>query len=107
MQQHVDVARNVKTTSSPKVSVSFSGIISDLIETSKSNSSMIETSPPRLCANSAESPIFSNVLMGNATFSTQDRELVSILDLQNIDLQNIDFSGHNNSTETSLLKDCF
>ena len=68
---------------------------------------MIETSPPRLCANSAESPIFSNVTMGNATFSTQDRELVSILDLQNIDLQNIDFSGHNNSTETSLLKDCF
>ena len=63
---------------------------------------MIETSPPRLCANSAESPIFSNVLMGNATFSTQDRELVSILDSQNID-----FSGHNNSTETSLLKDCF
>ena len=63
---------------------------------------MIETSPPRLCANSAESPIFSNVTMGNATFSTQDRELVSILDLQNIDL----FS-HNNSTEMSQLKDCF
>ena len=63
---------------------------------------MIGTSPPRLCANSAESPIFSNVIMGNATFSTQDRELVSILDLQNIDL----FS-QNNSTEMSQLKDCF
>ena len=37
------------------------------------------------------------------TFSTQDRQLVSILE----DLQNIDFPGHNNNTETSRLKDYF
>ena len=64
---------------------------------------MIETSPPRLCTNSAESPNSSNVLMegcDSMTFSTQDRELVSILE----DLQNIDFTGHNNTTEKSRLK---
>ena len=37
------------------------------------------------------------------TFSTQDRDLVSILE----DLQNIGFTGHNSSTETSRLNDCF
>ena len=37
------------------------------------------------------------------TFSTQDRELVSVLE----DLQNIDFTSHNNSTETSRLKSYF
>ena len=37
------------------------------------------------------------------TFSTQDRELVSILE----DLQNIDFTGHKNSIETSRLKAIF
>ena len=67
---------------------------------------MIETSPPRLCTNSDESPNSSNVLIegcDSMTFSTQDRQLVSILE----DLQNIDFPGHNNNTETSRLKDCF
>ena len=61
---------------------------------------MIETSPPQLCTNSAESLNSSNVLMegcDSMTFSTQDRELVSILE----DLPNIDFTGHNKSTETS------
>ena len=55
-KSYAEVARNVKTTASPKVSVNFSGIVSDLLESKKSNSSMIETSPPRLCTNSAESP---------------------------------------------------
>ena len=44
---------------------------------------MIETSPPQLCTNSAESLNSSNVLMEGCysmTFSTQDRELVSILE---------------------------
>ena len=105
-KNYVEVARNDKTTPSPKVSVNFSDIVSDLLESNKSNSSMIETSPPRLCTNSAESPNSSNVLMegcDSMTFSTQDRELVSILE----DLQNIDFTGHNNSTETSRLKGYF
>ena len=64
---------------------------------------MIETSPPRLCTNSAESPNSSNVSIegcDSMTFSIQDRELVSILE----DLQNIVFTGHNTSTETSRLK---
>ena len=67
---------------------------------------MIETSPFRLCTNSVESPNPSNILMegcDSMTFSTQDRELFSILE----DLQNIDFTAHNNSTETSRLKDYF
>ena len=67
---------------------------------------MIETSPSRLCTNSVESPNPSNILMegcDSMTFSTQDRELFSILE----DLQNIDFTAHNNSTETSRLKDYF
>ena len=61
---------------------------------------MTETSLPRLRTKTAESPNSSNVLMegcDSMTFSTQDRELVSILE----GLQNIDFTGHNNSTETS------
>ena len=37
------------------------------------------------------------------TFSTQDRELVSMLE----DLKNTDFTAHNNSTETSRLKGYF
>ena len=67
---------------------------------------MIETSPFRLCTNSVESPNPSNILMegcDSMTFSTQDRELFSILE----DLQNIDFTAHNNSTETSRLKGYF
>ena len=65
---------------------------------------MIETSPPRLCTNSA--PNSSNVLMegcDSMTFSSQDREFVSILE----DLGNIDFTGDNSSTESSPLKGCF
>ena len=61
---------------------------------------MTETSLPRSRTKTAESPNSSNVLMegcDSMTFSTQDRDLVSILE----DLQNIDFTGHNNSTETS------
>ena len=61
---------------------------------------MIESSPPQLYTNSTESPNSANVLIegcDSMTFSTQDRELVSILEV----LQNINFTGHNNSTETS------
>ena len=103
---YAEVARNDKTIPSSKVSVNFSDIVSDLLEPNKSNSSTIETSSPRLCTNSAESPNSSNVLMegcDSMTFSTQDRELVSILE----NLQNTDFTGHNNSTETSQLKGYF
>ena len=105
-KSYAEVARNDKTTPSPKVSVNFSDIVSDLLESNKSNSSMIETSPPRLCTNSAESPNSSDVLMegcDSMTFSTQYRELVSILE----DLQNTDFTAHNISTETSRLKGYF
>ena len=73
-KSYAKVARNVKTTPLPKVSVNFSDIISDLLESNKSNSFMIETSPPRLCTNSAESLNSSDVLMegcGSTTFSTQ------------------------------------
>ena len=58
---NAEVARNVKTTHSPKISVNFSDIDSDLLETNKSNSSVIETSPLRLCTNFTESPSFCNV----------------------------------------------
>ena len=62
-KSHAEVERNIKTTPSTKVSVNFSDIVSDLLEPNKSNSSMIKTSPPWLCTNSAESPNSSNVLM--------------------------------------------
>ena len=62
-KSYAEVARNIKTTPSPKVSVNFSDIVSDLLEPNKSNSSMKETSSPWLCTNSAESPNSSNVLM--------------------------------------------
>ena len=45
-KSYAEVARNVKTVPSPKVSVNFSDIVSHLLESNKSNSSMIETSPP-------------------------------------------------------------
>ena len=45
-KSYAEVARNVKTVHSPKVSVNFSDIVSHLLESNKSNSSMIETSPP-------------------------------------------------------------
>ena len=53
-KSYAEIARNVETTSSPKVSVNFSDIVSGLLKTNKSNSSMLETSPPRLCTNFAE-----------------------------------------------------
>ena len=105
-KSYAEVARNDETAPSPKVSVNFSDIASGLLESNKRNSSTIETSPPRLCINSAESPNSSNVFMegcDSMTFSTQDKELVSILE----DLQNIDFTGHNNSTETSRVRGYF
>ena len=80
-KSYAEVTRNDKTTPSPKVSVNISDIVSDLLESNKANSSMTETSPPRLCTNSAESPNSSNVLIeecDSMIFSTQDRELVSI-----------------------------
>ena len=48
-KSYAEVARNDKTTPSSKVSVNFSDIVSDLLESNKSNSSMIETSPPCFC----------------------------------------------------------
>ena len=81
-KSNAEVVRNVKTTPSPKVSVNFSDIVSDLLETNKSSSSLIETSHPWLCINSTESPNSSNVLMegcDSMAFSTQDKELVSLL----------------------------
>ena len=96
----------LKLTPSPKVSENFSDIVSYLLETNKSNFSMTETSPPRLFTNLAEFPNSSDVLMAGCdsmAFSTQDRELVSILE----DLQNIDFIGPNSCTETSRLKGYF
>ena len=105
-KSYAKVARNDKKTPSPKVSVNFTDIFSDLLESNKCNSSMIATSSPQLFTNSAESPNSSNVLMegcDSMTPSTQDRELASILE----DLQNIDFTGHKNSIETSRLKAIF
>ena len=41
---------------------------SHLLESNKSNSSMIETNPRQLCTNSAESPNSSNALMERYDF---------------------------------------
>ena len=67
--------------------MNFSELYLNLLETEQSNSSKMEIAPPNLCTDSSECRNSSSLLVGsNETelFSTQDRELVSIL----VDLEN-------------------
>ena len=71
--------------------MNFSELNLNLLETEQTNSSKMETVPPRLCTNSSECQNSSCSLVGsNETelSSTQDRELVSILvDLENSEIK--------------------
>ena len=77
--------------------VNFSELYLNLLETEQNNSSKMETSPPTLFTNSSECQNSTCSLVGsNATelFSTQDRELVSILvDLENVTFESESFNG--------------
>ena len=76
--------------------VNFSELYLNLLETEQVNSSKMETAPPTLCANSSECQNSScSFIESNKTelFSTQDRELVSVL----VDLENIDTNSEANA----------
>ena len=65
-----------------KKDVDFYKIYENLVKDEKSNSSLIETSPPVMCTNSAHvtNHSCSFVEEKDTLFSTQDREILSILE---------------------------
>ena len=76
------------------------------LETEQTNSSKMETTPPTLCTNSSEFQNSScSLVESNETeiFSTQDRELISIL----VDLENIDNNREANVTGKTMLSGYF
>ena len=87
--------------------VNFSELYLNLLETEQTNSSKMETAPPTLCNDSSECQNSSCLLVGsNKTeiFSTQDKELVSILvDLEN----NIDNNSKANAIGKTRLSGYF
>ena len=89
-----------------KKEVSFSELYLNLFETERTNSAKMETTRPMLCTNSSECQNSSCLLVeSNETeiFSTQDRELASILE----DLENIDNNREANATEKNRLSGYF
>ena len=88
----------VTKTGRTEKEVNFSELYLNLLETEKTNFSKMETTQPTLCTNSSECWNSSCSLVdSNETefFSTQDRELASILE----DLENIDNNREANATE--------
>ena len=86
--------------------VNFSELYLNLLETEQVNSSKMETAPPTLCANSSECQNSScSFIESNKTelFSTQDRELVSVL----VDLENIDNNSEANAIGKTRLTGYF
>ena len=78
----------------------------NLLETEQTDFSKIKTTPPTLCTNSSECQNSScSLVESNETefFSTQDRELASILE----DLENIDNNREANATEKTRLSGYF
>ena len=78
----------------------------NLLETEQTDFSKIKTTPPTLCTNSSECQNSScSLVESNETefFSTQDRELASILE----DLENIDNNREANATEKNRLSGYF
>ena len=76
-KSYAEVVRN--TT---EKDVGFYRIYENLVKDEKSNSSLIETSPPVMCTNSAHATNHScSFVEGKDTlFSTQDKEILSILE---------------------------
>ena len=86
--------------------VNFSELYLNLLETEQINSSKIETALPTLCTNSSECQNSScSFFESNKTglFSTQDRELVSVL----VDLENIDNNSEANAIGKTRLTGFF
>ena len=104
-KSYTDVAREGKSTS--LVNLNIRDIYLDLMNDESNNSSSIEITPPRLSANSAEMLNSSNSLENSTPESlgltSQDRELVSILD----ELQNVSVTGPSNNTDSTRLTGYF
>ena len=83
--------------------IDFRNIYFDLLKDEAKNDSKIEISPPSICTNSAEtqnsSDSFDQSVADTEYFTSQDRELVSILE----ELQNNTVTVSHNSTETTRL----
>ena len=79
----------------------------DLMNDESNNSSSTQITPPRLSTNSAEMQNSSNSLENSTSDSlgltSQDRELISILD----ELQNISVTGPSNNTDSTRLTGYF
>ena len=104
-KSYADVAREGKSTSLGNLNIR--DIYLDLMNDESNNSSSIEITPPRLSSNSAEMLNSSNSLENSTPQSlgltSQDRELVSILD----ELQNVSVTGPSNNTDSTRLTGYF
>ena len=99
-KSYADIAREGKSTSLGNLNIR--DIYLDLMNGESNNLSSTEITPPRLSTNSAEMQNSSNSLENSTSDSlgltSQDRELISILD----ELQNISVSGPSNNTDRLL-----
>ena len=101
-----DANAGVTKTGRTEKEVDFSELYLNLLETERTSSAKLGTTPPTLCTNSSECQNSScSLVESNKTeiFSTQDRELASILE----DLENIDNSREANATEKTSLSGYF
>ena len=98
---YADVVRNSPSASKGKID--FRDIYFDLLKDEARNDSKIEISPPSICTNSAEiqnsSNSFDQSVADTEYFTSQDRELISILE----ELQNNTVTVSHNSTGTTRL----
>ena len=98
---YADVVRNSPSPSKSKID--FRDIYFDLLKDEAKNDSKIEISPPSICTSSAETQNSSHSFDQSAAdteyFTSQDRELISILE----ELQNNTVTASQNSTETTRL----
>ena len=95
---------NAEVTETERIEkeVNFSELYMNLLHSEKTNFSKMETTPTTLCTNSSECQNSSySLVQSNETeiFSTQDRELASILE----DSENVDNSREGNATEQTRL----
>ena len=104
-KSYADIAREGKSTSLGNLNIR--DIYLDLMNGESNNLSSTEITPPRLSTNSAEMQNSSNSLENSTSDSlgltSQDRELISILD----ELQNISVTGPSNNTNSTRLTDYF
>ena len=95
---------NAEVTKTERIEkeVNFSELYMNLLDSEKTNFSKMETTPTTLCTNSSECRNSScSLVQSNETeiFSTQDRELASILE----DSENVDNNREGNATEQTRL----